>query len=89
MVDPSLNIFVLCSVVSGFIVGLHPWLLTGNFTKNIQTEKQRVGVNQFNLKNGQTEQDNIILIINHDNSINSSNSNNIIKIITTLFLSPG
>jgi len=61
-VDPSLNIFVLCSVVSGFIVGLHPWLLTGNFTKNIQTEKQRVGVNQFNLKTGQTEQDNIIMI---------------------------
>lgn len=59
------------------------------FYKNIQTEKQRVGVNQFNLKNGQTEQDNIILIINYDNSINSSNSNNIIKIITTLFLSPG
>lgn len=33
MVDPSLNIFVLFSVLSGFIVGLNPWLLTANFTK--------------------------------------------------------
>lgn len=32
------------------------------FYKNIQTEKQTVGVNQFNLKTGQTEQDNIIMI---------------------------